>query len=318
MVGAILCSWDSMPEPYKNSPKAQHFVPCSTLERFTDPSGFLHVYDKASATHRRQRPKEVMHIRNYYTQEWTPAGVDPYVFERCLGEWLEDAAKHVIDHLEASCELTAQELADFLVYLELQRIRVPRQAKAAMALMRETILRGAPADIVADIQAGLFELTMNKSARFDYMRMMVRQFSPWFARMEWEVTEAEEGSAFVMTDSPVSFYNAGCPPPAEAGIGLTGTLVLFPLSSRYLLVMRHPEYRNNPNMSRLDVLPDPILGEDRWVHPTRTVSSVSQVIKHNWIMSQLADRLVVGESNEVLAPALPDYVNVLRSQAKNC
>lgn len=283
-----------------NHPKGDHFVPCSYLKRFTDLSGFLHVYDRTSDQWRRQRPKEVMHSRNYYRQEWAPPGVDPNILEKSLGEWLEDIAKNAIDRLIlAPSELAEEQLETFLVYLEFQRVRVPRQAKTAEVLRRDTILRLSPPDISADIEAGKFQLTMKKSARFDYMRMMVRQFCPWFARMEWEVIEAEKELAFVTTDSPVSFYNAVCPPPAEAGIALAGTIALFPLSSRHLLIMRHPEHRNNPSISRLDVLPDPML-EDGLLPIHRAVWSRSKVKNHNWIMAQLADRLVVGESREVL------------------
>jgi hypothetical protein len=284
-----------------NNPKGHHVVPESYLKRFTDSSGFLHVYDRTSDQWRRQRPKEVMHVRYYYRQEWAPAGVDQNVLEERLGEWLERTAKNAIDRLILTpSELPEQDIATFLVYLEFQRVRVPRQAERAKALMRDTILRLAPPDIIADIQAGKFQLTMKKSARFDYMRMMVGQLHPWFARMEWEVIEAEKGSTFVTTDSPLSLYNAACPPPAEAGIALAGTIVLFPLDSRHLLIMRHPEYRKTPSISRLKILPDPIRGDGLLPVTRGAVWSRNMVTSHNWKMVQLSDRLVVGESKEVL------------------
>lgn len=284
-----------------NNPKGHHVVPESYLKRFADSSGFLHVYDRTSDQWRRQRPKEVMHTRNYYRQEWASAGVDQNILEKNMGEWLENTAKNAIDRLVvAPSGLTEQEIATFLVYLEFQRVRVPRQAKMAMALMRDTILRLAPPDSTADIRAGKFQLTMKKSARFDYMQMMVGQLHPWFASMEWEVAETEKGTAFVTTDSPVSLYNAACPPPAEAGIALAGTVILFPLSSRHLLIMRHPEYRKNPSISRLEVLPDPIRTDQLLPITRRAVWSRDVVTSHNWKMVQLSDRLVVGESKEVL------------------
>jgi Protein of unknown function (DUF4238) len=284
-----------------NDPKKHHFIPRSYLARFTDTSGFLHVFDRTSDQWRRQQPKEVMHIRDYYRQEWAPAGVDQNIFEKSLGEWLENTAKNAVDCLIlAPSNLTEQYFAMFLVYLELQRLRVPRQAKMAMVLMRDTILRLAPPDIIADIHAGKFQLTMKKSARFDYMRMMVGQFHPWFSRMEWEVIEAEKGSAFVTTDSPLSLYNAGCPPPAEAGIALAGTRVLFPLDSRHLLVMRHPEYRKDAGCSPLEVLPDPIRGDGLPSVIRERVMSRRLVTNHNRVMALLSDRLIVSESREIL------------------
>jgi len=285
-----------------NDPKKHHFIPSSYLARFTDTSGFLHVFDRTSRDQwRRQRPKEVMHIRNYYRQEWAPAAVDRNIFEKSLGEWLENTAKNAIDCLIlAPSNLTEQDFALFLVYLELQRLRVPRQAKMAMVLMRDTILRHAPPDIIADIHAGKRQLTMKKSARFDYMRMMVGQLHPWFSRMEWEVIEAERGAAFVTTDSPLSLYNVCCPPPTEAGMALAGTMVLFPLDSRHLLVMRHPEYRKNSGCSPLKILPDPIHGDTLVSVIRGKVWSRKLVANHNRVMALLSDQLIVGESKEVL------------------
>ena len=100
-------------------------------------------------------------------------------------------------------------------------------------------------------------LTIKDFARFEYMRMMIGEASPWFGRMEWEVFEADSSAAFVTTDSPVSLYNPKILPLAEARLALAGTMVFFPLSSRYALVMRHPEVRTNPDMGSLAVLPEP-------------------------------------------------------------
>ena len=284
-----------------SDPKRHHFVPRSYLERFTDPSGFLHIYDRGSGQWRRQRPQKVMQRRNYYRQEWAPAGVDPNILEKSLGEWMEITAKNAIDRLIlAPSDLTEQEIGTFLVYLEFQRLRVPRQAETAKALMRDTILCLAPPDITADVRAGKFQLTMKKSAHFEYMQMMVGQLHPWFACMEWEIIEADKGSAFVTTDSPVSLYNADCPPPAEAGIALAGTIVLFPLSSRHLLVIRHPEYRGDPRISCLGILPDPTRTDSLLPITRGAVGNRNMVTRHNWKMVHLADRLVVGESKELL------------------
>lgn len=250
-----------------------------------------------------------MHSRNFYRQEWAPAGIDPNILEKSLGEWMEVIAKNAIDRLILSpSELSDEEISTFLLYVEFQRIRVPRQAESAKALMRDTILRLAPPDIIADIRTGRFQLTMKKSAHFDYMRMMVGQLHPWFARMEWEVIEAEEGAAFVTTDSPLSLYNAACPPPAEAGIALAGTIVLFPLDSRHLLVMRHPEYRENPSISRLNILPEPIpiRGDDLLSVTSGKVWSRKLVANHNRVMAQLSDWQVVGESKEVLEQCISE------------
>ena len=242
-----------------------------------------------------------MHIRYYYRQEWAPAGVDPNILEKGLGEWMEPIVKNAIDRLILDPSgLTEEELGTFLVYLEFQRVRVPRQIEMAKDLMKDMILRLGPPDIIKDIRSGRFQLTMKKSAGFEYLRMMVGQLHPWFARMKWEVIKAEEGAAFITTDSPLSLWNAACLPPVEAGIGLVGTVVLFPLSSQYLLVMRHPEYRKNISMSCLEVLPEPKRGEDFPSVTTGRVWSKRMVVNHNKAMLHLSNWLVVGQSKETL------------------
>ncbi|MDO8786701.1 MAG: DUF4238 domain-containing protein [Sulfuritalea sp.] len=285
-----------------NKAKMHHFVPRSYLARFADDQGFVHVYDRNTRSLRRQRPKNVMKINSYYRQEWAPEGVDPNIMEMMLGEWLEAEAKGAIDRLiEAPAQLTDDDTANLMAYIELQRTRVPRQAATAKALMRATILRIAPPAAVKAITSGEVQLKIKDSARFDYMRMMVGMLSPWFGRMEWEVFEADGGASFIATDSPVSFYNSSILPPAEAGIGLAGTMVFFPLSSRHTLVMRHPEYSQIGAASPLDVLPTPKHEDGQIPIIHGAIWSREVVDNFNWKLVQLSSRLIVAESSEVLS-----------------
>ena len=242
-----------------------------------------------------------MKINSYYRQDWAPPGVDPNVLEKTLGEWLEGAAKDSIDRLiHHPASLTDDDSTTLLTYIELQRIRVPRQSEKAKELMRDTIFRLAPPYATAAIRGGEVLLTIKDSARFDYMRMVIGKLHPWFGRMEWEVFEAESGAAFVTTDSPVSLYNPMTLPPAEAGLALVGTIVFFPLGSRHALLMRHPEFRTDPDASALAVLPEPPV-EDGHISITHgTVWTANVVNNFNWKMVQLSDRLVIAESKEVL------------------
>jgi len=53
--------------------------------------------------------------------------------------------------------------------------------------MRDQILLLGPADVTRDIVGRKFRLEMKKSAGFIYMKEMMGQLNPWFARMKWEV-----------------------------------------------------------------------------------------------------------------------------------
>ena len=111
--------------------------------------------------------------RNYYRQNWAPDGVDPNVLEKKLGEWLEVKAKHAIDRLiHQPSTLTEDDMATLVTYLEMQRIRVPRQAKTSDALTRAAILRLAPPDAVAAIHSGELTLTIKDSVRFNFMQAL--------------------------------------------------------------------------------------------------------------------------------------------------
>ncbi len=231
-------------------------------------------------------------------ETWAPEGVDPNILETALGNDLEDKAKHSIDRLiNDPASLDDHDYATLLTYLEFQRIRVPRQAEAAKHLMREAILRLASTPVSDSIRDGKVLLTMKDSARFDYMRWMIGNLHPWFARMEWEVVEAEEGASFITTDSPVSLYNPECPPPAEAGVALAGTKIFFPLSARTLLLMRHPECRSE---HPLKALADPVLSDSAISVTRGAVWNQKVVTSTNSKLLQLAHHFIVAENKEVL------------------
>ena len=244
-----------------------------------------------------------MKVNHYYRQEWAPSGVDPDILEKTLGEWLEMDAKKSIDRLiHESSTLTEIDTSTLLIYLEFQRIRVPRQSNVAKELMRETLMRLVPPEAAAEIRSGRVRLTIKDSARFEYMRMLTGKLHSWFEGMEWEIFRAEEGASFVTTDSPVSFYNPSTSPPAEPGIALAGTLVFFPLDSRHVLLIRHPEFRSESDMSPLTVLQEPSV-EDGQISITHgAMWNTDYVNNFNWKMVQLCDRIVVAERKEVLPP----------------
>ena len=248
-----------------------------------------------------KKPKKVMKINKYYHQKWAPDGVDPNILEKTFGEWIESLAKDSIDRLiHHPNELTEDDTTTLLTFFETQRIRVPRQAAEAKELMREIILRLAPHDAVSAISSGKVILSIKDSVRFNYMQLMTGRFSLWFGRMEWEVFEAESGSAFITTDSPISLYNSEALPPAEAGLALAGTFVFFPLNSRFTLIMRHPEFHKDSSISAVTVLPDPPNEDGRLSITHGAVWSRKVITNFNWKMVQLSDRLIVGKSKDII------------------
>jgi len=285
-------------------PKKHHFVPRWYLERFADANGYLIVYDRHTPRFRRQKPKNVMTVTHYYRQLWAPIGIDPNVLEKSLGATLEQEAKTAIEILlSAPQTLNEQQVADILVFLELQRVRVPRQAAHAKELLRSTLFMNSPRDVQQAILEGSLQITVKDSFRFEYMRMLIGSLNPWFGRMKWEIIKAATGTSFITTDSPVSFYNVDFLPPTEAGIGLTGTRVFYPLDSYHLLIMGHPEYLPTSGGASLR-LPDPKDAHGRIEITSGIEWNWEQVLKMNWVMYQLADRVIVANGREVLEQCL--------------
>jgi Protein of unknown function (DUF4238) len=286
-----------------SNPKSHHYVPKAYLRRFAAADGFLCVLDRKRGQLRRQKPDEVMIINRYYRQAWAPSGIDPDVLEKGFSAIAESQITSTLNRLcDDTANLTADEGANLVTYMELQRIRVPRQAAWGTELMRQLILKMISSDLRQELREKKLRLTMKDSARFDYMRATLGTIHPWLTRMEWEVYQAEAGASFVTTDSPVAFMNQSVFPPAEPGLGLAGTLVLFPLSSRNLLVMRHPECNS---AGSLQVLPDPTEEDTTGVKlGFGQVMESEKVRNTNWYLVALSDHLCVAESEAPLREAV--------------
>ena len=271
-----------------STPKKHHFVPKWYLKRFSDPSGFLHVLDRNNGLYRKQKPEKVMSIGNYYRQDWAPPGIDPNILEKRLGALIEPNAQKALDKLlQGGRGLTDDDTAAIVVYLEFQHIRVPRQARSAMPLAINTIFTNSPPELQAMIARGEVKITLRDSIRFLFMRCLTGQLVQWLSNMDWEVLESPDRTSFITTDSPVSFYNVAFPPPTQAGIGLAGTMVFFPLNSKYLLVLRHPEYNGSNRVSPSQRLPVPEIN-DGGIHITYNYqSSYEEVVACNWTMSHI-------------------------------
>jgi uncharacterized protein DUF4238 len=294
-------------------PKRHHFVPESYLEGFIDSeSGCLHAYDKTTKKYWTPKPKNVMVIKDYYQQTHVSDGIDPDIFEKILGESLENQAKIAFRKLlNPPLSFTEDDTAYILKYLEIQRIRVPRQAEYAKQIARQIlellVVNGPPEIVRPEVKTALIKgevvISIKDVFRFNFMKMVQGVLYPYFGRMAWEVVEAPGGCSFITSDSPVTFFNVACVPLIEAAIALVGTIVFFPLDSSHVLVLRHPEYLDNPSMDALGVVPKPGR-EDGRIGVNYEECNENQVNACNHIMLALSDRVIVGSSREILEKAI--------------
>ena len=97
-------------------------------------------------------------INRFYEQKHVPEGIDPYILEKELGSWLEPEAKAALEKLLCQpSELNADDSAAILGYLELQRIRVPRQAEMVKQLlttyMNTVLLDEMPSELASVVRS---------------------------------------------------------------------------------------------------------------------------------------------------------------------
>lgn len=264
-------------------------------------TGFLHIYSKQSKLWRKQIPEKVMTRNKYYHQDWAPEGIDKNILEKRLGAEAEPKGLHSLRKLVKSPEtLDDDDTANILNYLQLQRIRVPRQADTAKSLAKTAVTYEILKTKKGREVLKHAKVVIKDSVRFDFMKAVHGSLSPYFSRMIWEIVEAEEGASFVTSDSPVTFYNVDFIPPAEPEAGLFGTIVFYPIDKKHMLIMRHPEYESGEKEAS-DTLPKGLDIEDGVIEIRRDIVLDKQgVQKHNWLMLQQSQDLIVGESKSIL------------------
>jgi len=235
-----------------NTPKKHHYVPVCYLSKFLNPkTGMLSVYDIKKKEWREHKPSKIMFLKHHNRQEWAPEGSDLNTYEKLLSD-LESQGKIAIEKLIYNPKtLSGDEMAMILTYLDMQRIRVPRQAKMAKEMITNFIhsIAYKHSGIANALKSKSIKIVIDdKKARFKYLRATQGVHVPYFSRMKWSMFNAPDSFSFVTTDSPVSFFNPKFPPPSEPGISLVGTIVLFPLSSKHLLLLQHPELQQDPSI----------------------------------------------------------------------
>lgn len=290
-------------------PKKHHFVPKSYLESFSDKHGFLHFYSKRNGMYRKQKPNKSMVNTNYYKQDWAPEGVDPYILERTLGSGIEPAGITSLRKMETSLEsLDEDDIAAIVVYLEFQRIRVPRQSDMAKSIAKAAVEIHLSQSKEGRVALNNGTVYIKDSFRFDFMKAVSGKFMPYFQRMVWEVVEADGEAEFLTSDSPVTLLNEKVIPPCEPGIAQYGTMVAFPISPKFMLLMRHPEY-GLEGKGALDVISIDAELEDGVIEIGRKKWDKKTVDKHNWFMYMQSQDLVAARSKSVLEDALGKVIS---------
>ncbi len=284
-----------------------HYVQKAYLEGFyKNKKELLTSYDKSLNRYRiKKGARKILGIDHYFLQDSVPDGVDNLILEKeGFAANVEpkglNALKKLINPLET---LSDEDMANICIYIAVHRIRVPRQADMAKLLAETTLTTEIMKTPKGQKALEYTKVVIKNSFRFEFMRIALGCFSPYFSRMVWLVVEAAHDASFITSDSPATFYNVDFLSPAEPGIGLYGTSVLFPINKQFLLVMVYPEYLSGEKTAS-EALPRDLSTEDSVIEIRRLIWDKQQVTRQNKRMFQLSYNVIVGESKAVLEDAM--------------
>jgi hypothetical protein len=251
-----------------------------------------------------------MVIGDYNRQKHAPIGVDQDNLEKWLANFLEPKAAISIEKLRTRPnELTWEDIAYLVVYLDHQRAYVPRQLEivknVAISMLLNRVPHGSMDPEFCDaIARGEITINITEDFRFNVMMMASGLFARFFLNMAWQVVKAEEGCSFITSDNPVTFIHPDFSYPFEPGIALTGTHVVFPLDSQYLLIMSHPEYKCNTALPPLEPISDRVLADGRIDNIHEKQFPEELVNLTNSIILKHSHRVIVGSNKDTLEKAI--------------
>lgn len=296
-------------KPSANSskpPRQHHTVAATYLTGFCLPdSDRLAVLDLRTGDIRQQRPSKVMRRRDYFRQRHAPKGTDEFILERAKADRFESQLKTIIDKLcQGGHGLTEDELILFIQHLELQRYTVPKQAQFLNSNAERFITDfalGIP-EVADGLRKGLWKIEMKDEFRFTALRDILKSGKSFtlISGMVWNVWDSPDGYAFATSDNPVTIYNPHMEPSEVAGIGLVGSMLLFPLNSSHCLELFHPETLADPQVDPLtpiEVEPFDVNGVH--IRAGRTMPS-ELAYATNCLQGMHAEQYLAGSSIEVL------------------
>ncbi|PIU56052.1 MAG: hypothetical protein COS87_03300 [Chloroflexi bacterium CG07_land_8_20_14_0_80_45_17] len=282
-----------------------HTVSRIYLEGFCIPSkDRVAVLDLKTGEIRQQKPKKILRQHDYFRQRHAPEGKDEFILEEEMGQRIESQLRGIIDKLVLGGQgLTEDELITFILHLELQRLRVPKQALFAKSIAKgliENVAYSIPG-VAKELRKGWYEIKIKDEFRFTFLRNMTGKLFPYIRRMAWDVWEAPEGYSFITSDNPVTIFNTRVHPPDVAGIGLLGSTVLFPLTPHHCLELTHPEVETEENpdfLQPIELKPFDV----GYVH-IRAGRIMTENIAYlaNCLVGTEAERYLVGSDINVLA-----------------
>lgn len=235
-----------------------HYLPQMYLSRFAA-GDFIHVYDRDTKKLRRDRPRNVAAITDYYTLVTDTGRNDEVEYGFLAG--IEGAAAPALTHLTDGEIISDHEHAVIAVFLALLCVRVPSfenaYSKVNEQLARSTFrhLAGTPAlaaeflarqeapvsysaeAFSAFVNSDRFSMPPDQNERVLQMVEMAQALIVEFEQMDWSLLRTEGDSRFITSDAPLGLIPLE-QAPEMYGPCSRGVLRFFALSpDRCLLLM---------------------------------------------------------------------------------
>jgi hypothetical protein len=288
--------------PKLTGPKQQHYLPECYLKGFQSKGGVA-VFDRRTGDIRRQPTHGTAKSAHLYTFE-DAEGRRRYDLEHLFAR-IESGFADAITKLDASTKLSATDLEYLLCFIAFAELRTPGAIEDAKMVKAEFIrtlghattgtpekayatlkrmyrdkgeavaepeLRRKADDLARFVRAGQYDIVVDEKAA---LMESIRLWEP-LAKALWEkdirIVRAEAGSQYITCDSPVILDTLSG---GDVGFGLPDALILFPLTSRYVIALSG--------------------GQQRFGLGT---ASARQVAEMNAVIAQNAFRYIVGPDEE--------------------
>lgn len=240
-----------------SNPKKQHYVPQVYLKRFTDDNRFIHIYDKVKDEFRRQTPANTGYSRHFYTVEVD--GKKDYSIEKALALHVDTLYQPVMNKIVNKETLTFEDKEKLAVFVTFQHLRTPKQRnnynqmvddfykQTSKIIFEMKKVHGMLDDFDPQVIESIEDIVKNERFIVDVpneqslllMSELSGKMSAMLARHNFIIIEASSKSEFITSDHPYSMVKENWSP-AWSGYGIVNTTKLFPLSPRFLLMLKDP------------------------------------------------------------------------------
>lgn len=224
------------------SPKLHHYVPRFYLKRFAVRNDRFWVWDKRTEKVFETTPYSVAAEKHFYgTPDLIGTKHDPLIIERQLSE-LEGNASRITSMWINSFDLL-RPMDSFPVSLDERR-------QMSLFLSVQFLRTAEERDILALFAAerGYYESGMSLQEKNNlHLQMLsnsglVETIAEWIDQSIWIIARNGTETPFWTSDNPVAFKRRDNRMWLKAGIMGLGSYVAFPISPRYILYCKEPNY----------------------------------------------------------------------------